>query len=120
MYIGALSKLTGVSRKAIHHYESIGLIPVPQRKGRYRIYSETDADLILMIRRAQSLGFSLKEVKELASTRAVIRHCPIDMVLALVSAKRKELKNTISKIKSQDRQLADLQDVLKTRLSSRR
>lgn len=33
MYIGA-------SRKAIRLYESLGLIPEPQRKGRYRIYSE--------------------------------------------------------------------------------
>lgn len=120
MYIGALSKMTGVSRKTIHHYESIGLIPVPQRKGRYRVYSETDADLIFMIRRAKSLGFSLKEVKELASTRASIRECPTGIVLALISAKRKELGNTIGKAKLQDQQLADLQaDLLKTRRTSR-
>ena len=48
MYIGALAKLTSASRKAIRHYKSLGLIPVPQRKGRYRIDSEADAKLICM------------------------------------------------------------------------
>lgn len=63
MYIGKVAEITGASRKAIRHYESIGLIPRPRRQGKYRIYSELDAFLIHMVKHAQSVGFSLKEIK---------------------------------------------------------
>jgi DNA-binding transcriptional MerR regulator len=62
MYIGKLAELTGATRKAIRHYESIGLIPSPQRKGNYRIYTTLDVHLMKIIRQAQSVGFSLAEL----------------------------------------------------------
>jgi len=108
MYIGALAKLTGASRKAIRHYESLGLIPAPQRNGRYRIYSETDANLICMIKRAQSLGFGLKEIKGVVSVRAKTRQIPVEMVAELIDRKRKELRDIVDNALSQDRQLAEL------------
>ena len=109
MYIGTLAKLTGASRKAIHHYESLGLIPVPQRKGRYRIYSETDANLICIIKCAQSLGFSLKEITGVVSTTGKTRKLPVEMVVRLIDHKRKDLREIINSALSQDRQLAELQ-----------
>ena len=109
MYIGTLAKLTGASRKAIHHYESLGLIPVPQRKGRYRIYSETDANLICIIKRAQSLGFSLKEITGLISTTGKTRKLPAEMAIALIDHRRKDLRDIINVALSQDQQLAELQ-----------
>lgn len=109
MYIGTLAKLTGASRKAVHHYESLGLIPVPQRKGRYRIYSETYVNLICIIKRAQSLGFSLKEITSLISTTGKTRKLPVEMVIALIDRRRKDLREIISAALSQDRQLAELQ-----------
>lgn len=119
MYISTLSRLTGVSRKAIQHYESIGLMPVPKRMGRYRVYGDADADLIRMIKRAQFLGFSLKEIAGLALTRAKVRQCPTEMVLELIKAKRGELQNLIDKVNLQDRQLAELQADLLNASSSR-
>lgn len=109
MYIGELAKLTGTTRKAIHHYESLGLIPVPQRKGRYRIYSETDANLICMIKRAKSLGFSLKEIIGVVSVRAKTQELPVDMIVTLIDQKRKNLRDIVNNAISQDRQLAELQ-----------
>lgn len=113
MYIGALAKLTGASRKAIQHYESLGLIPVPQRKGRYRIYSASDADLVCMIKRAQSLGFSLKEITGVVSARAKTRQLPVEMVTELIEIKRRELRDLIDKTLEKDKQLATLQAELR-------
>ncbi len=109
MYIGALAKLTSASRKAIRHYESLGLIPVPQRKGRYRIYSEADANLICMIKRAQSLGFSLKEIMGVASVKAKTGKLPVEMVTDLINLKRTELRDIVRSALSKDKQLAELQ-----------
>ena len=79
MYIGKLAELTGATRKAIRHYESIGLIPSPQRKGNYRIYTMLDVHLVKMIRRAQSVGFSLAELNELTATKASTGSFPIEI-----------------------------------------
>ena len=113
MYIGALSKMTGASRKAILHYEALGLIPETYRQGRYRVYKDVDADLICMIKRAQTLGFSLKEIKDVTSTRAKTNQLPVEMILALIESKRSELHNTITNAQIKDRQLAELQEELK-------
>lgn len=112
MYIGTLAKLTGASRKAILHYELLGLIPTPQRKGRYRIYGESDADLICMIKRAQSLGFNLKEITAVVSMRAKTRKLPVEMVMELISCKRKELRAIVDNALARDQQLAELQSEL--------
>lgn len=109
MYIGKLAELTGVTRKAIRHYESLGLIPEPQRNGRYRIYSDADANLICMIKRAQSLGFSLKEITGVVSIRAKTRQLPIELVVDLIDTKRKELRDIVNNALSKDEQLAELQ-----------
>lgn len=66
MNIGELANLSGVNAKLIRHYESIGLIPKASRTDSgYRIYSATDVQFLRFIRRARSLGFSMKEIKKL-------------------------------------------------------
>ena len=117
LYIGALAKLTGVSHKAIRHYEALGLIPPPQRKGRYRIYNRADADLICMIKRAQSLGFTLKEIAGVVSRRAKTRTLPLEMTLQLIAQKRKELRAIIANAQSQEKELEALEKELCTRVT---
>jgi MerR family copper efflux transcriptional regulator len=63
MYIGELSKRTGLSLRAIRLYEEKGLIQTVQRKGRYRIYSDSDVDLLNLISEAKSLGITLAQLK---------------------------------------------------------
>lgn len=112
MYIGKLSKLTGASHKAIRLYESIGLIPVPVRKGKYRIYSDNDVALIHMVRRAQAVGFNLAELKELVALKAQNNQFPIKIANELISAKREKLRSDMDKIRSLDRQLIELHEEL--------
>ena len=64
MYIGEFAKQAGVSLKTIRHYENIGLLKAPVRKGTYRIYTKNDIKMVLFIKHAQSLGFKLKEIKK--------------------------------------------------------
>lgn len=46
MFIGEVSRKTGLSIKAIRLYEELGLIQTPQRQGRYRIYKHSDVDIL--------------------------------------------------------------------------
>jgi DNA-binding transcriptional MerR regulator len=92
MLIGRVSELTGATRKAIRHYESIGLITPPERKGNYRIYNEHDVLVINMICRAKALGFSLFEIKDIVSKKTKEKKLPIDLVYRLIDKKVSDLK----------------------------
>jgi DNA-binding transcriptional MerR regulator len=63
MYIGEASKQAGLSIKAIRFYEEKGLIRQPERKGRYRVYNETDIELLILIKEAKELGITLSKLK---------------------------------------------------------
>lgn len=64
MYIGEVAKQTGLTIKAIRFYEAKGLIPAPKRLGRYRIYSQADIELLLLIKEAKDLGISLSALSK--------------------------------------------------------
>lgn len=66
MNIGQAAKASGVNAKLIRHYESIGIIPKASRtEAGYRTYSENEVHILAFVRRARSLGFSMKEIKKL-------------------------------------------------------
>ena len=64
--IGDLAKRCGVSRDTLRFYEREGLISPPLRSDAgYRLYGEPDAQRIQFIRRAQSVGLTLDDIREL-------------------------------------------------------
>jgi MerR family mercuric resistance operon transcriptional regulator len=65
-----LAKKTQVNVETVRYYERRGLIPKPPRpRFGYREYSQNIIGRIQFIKRAQELGFSLKEISELLSLR---------------------------------------------------
>jgi len=63
MNIGELSRQTGVSTKTVRYYETIGLVPPPERADNgYRIYQPDAVERLLFIRDAQASGLSLTEI----------------------------------------------------------
>jgi len=64
--IGRLAKLVGVNLETIRYYQRIGLIDEPTTPlNGFRQYPIKTAENITFIKRAQRLGFSLKEIAEL-------------------------------------------------------
>jgi DNA-binding transcriptional MerR regulator len=110
MYIGKLAKLTGATRRAIRLYENIGLIPTPNRKGKYRVYTDKDVSLVSMIRCAQTVGFNLADLQELIALQVSNNRFPIDMANELVNRKREELRKDIDNIQSLDKALEAVQE----------
>ena len=69
--IGQLAKRGGVGIDTVRYYERNGLLaPRDRLTSGYRRYGELEVARLRFIRRAQALGFTLKEVKELLALSA--------------------------------------------------
>lgn len=64
--IGALAKRGGVGIDTVRYYERSGLLsPSSRLASGYRRYSPAEVARLRFIRRAQALGFTLSEIREL-------------------------------------------------------
>ena len=94
--IGQLAKKANVNLETIRYYERRGLIPEPPRSvSGYRQYSADDLQRTRFIKRAQALGFSLKEIAELLTLR-VEPGTTCGEVKARVQAKIKDVEKRIA------------------------
>jgi MerR family transcriptional regulator, thiopeptide resistance regulator len=65
MRIGEVAKATGMTVRALHHYDEIGLLVPSGRSGSgYRLYSDADVGRLYRIRALRSLGFTLAEIAD--------------------------------------------------------
>ncbi len=93
--IGQVARRAGVGVETVRFYERRGLIQEPpRRESGYRQFSADVVDQLRFIKRAQELGFSLREVRELMSLR-VTPGCNCDRVLRRTEAKIEDVKARI-------------------------
>jgi MerR family mercuric resistance operon transcriptional regulator len=70
--IGEVAKQAHVRIETLRYYERMGLVGPPPRSGaNYRLYPAETVRRVQFIKRAQELGFSLKEITELLALRAI-------------------------------------------------
>jgi Hg(II)-responsive transcriptional regulator len=97
---GELARQAEVNIQTLRFYERLGLLPVPPRRASgYREYPLEAVELVRFIKRAQDLGFSLREVKELLDLREVSRASCGDVVV-LARRKVEEIDAKISDLRS--------------------
>lgn len=107
--IGVVSKRAGLSIDAIRFYERRRLLRSPARsEGGYRLFREDDVETLLFIERAQELGFSLNEIRELLSLRSNGKACP--RVKKLLDAKLTVVARKIADLRGLEKELASALD----------
>jgi DNA-binding transcriptional MerR regulator len=100
MLIRELAHRTGVSPETIRYYESTGLLPAPQRaRNQYRLYTESDVDLLRFIVGARSLGYPLTEIAALLAGR-VNESLPCQQVLVSLEARLHEVERRIAELQA--------------------
>lgn len=68
--IGQVARRADIDKETVRYYEKRNLIPEPdRRRSGYRIFTQRHIDQIRFIKRAQELGFTLSEIKELLKLR---------------------------------------------------
>jgi Hg(II)-responsive transcriptional regulator len=109
--IGHLAQLGGVNLETIRYYERRGLLPKPARTAAgYRQFAPEAARRLRFIKRAQELGFSLDEIRDLLAlgtrprqNRATIRvraQAKIDDINGKIAALA-AMKNTLHELVNQ-------------------
>ena len=65
LLIGEVAREMGIATSTIRYYESIGLLPAPERVSGWRRYDRSVLTKLKAIRAAKNTGWSLDEVKEM-------------------------------------------------------
>lgn len=95
MTIGKLAELAGVGVETVRFYQRKKLLREPKATGAFRTYNEDDAQRITFIKKAQELGFTLSEVKELLELNTKPR-ATCGTVKTKTLAKIEEIKTKIA------------------------
>lgn len=96
--IGDLAKQTGVTAKAIRHYESLGLLDAaPRTESGYRTYSAADVERVRFIQSAKVLGLTLSEIQDVITGWAAGQE-PCAKVSALIDRKIEELDRKMAQM----------------------
>ncbi|WP_414620347.1 heavy metal-responsive transcriptional regulator [Calothrix sp. CCY 0018] len=89
--IGELAKQTGLTVGALRYYSDIGLLqPVLIGDNGYRYYAANASEQVEFIKKAQSLGFTLEEIKQILDVRNG-GEIPCDLVQSLLENKIEQL-----------------------------
>lgn len=105
--IGKVARTLGIRSSALRYYEVNGLVRSARLPSGYRVYGEDAVSTLRFIRRAQRLGMSLAEIKELLSFSADGRQ-PCRRVRELARAHLREIDREmreLTTLRSQLRQL---------------
>lgn len=63
--IGELARLATTSADTLRYYERVGLLPpAPRTPAGYRLYDPSTAERVAFIRKAQALGLSLEQIRD--------------------------------------------------------
>ena len=63
--IEEVSKLSGISKRALQYYDDEGLLRAKRSKENYRLYDENDMKKLWEILWYKEMGFQLREIKEI-------------------------------------------------------
>ncbi len=71
LHVGSIARKTGVGVQTLHYYERINLLPKPARsEANYRLYSADVVRRVTFIKKAQAVGFTLAEIKEILDLKS--------------------------------------------------
>jgi len=96
MTIGEVSKLTGLSIRALQYYDEIGLLhPSDYTEAGYRLYDDAALEKLEQIMLFRKLKFSLKEIKSILQSSNFDRDEALKQQIRLLTLKKEHLEKLI-------------------------
>lgn len=98
MKISQLTKLTNVPSKTIRYYEDIELLPQASRNSSgYRVYTQSDVERLVFIRRCRELQIPIEQIKTLIQVQAD-KKSSCSEVDALIEQQLDKVRETIQEL----------------------
>lgn len=96
MTVHEVSKISGVSIRALHHYDHIGLLPATElTEAGYRLYDEAALERLQYILLFKELEFPLKDIKEILDSPDFDRSKALEQQIHLLELRKEHLQNLI-------------------------
>lgn len=96
MTVHEVSKISGVSIRALHHYDNIGLLPATDvTDAGYRLYDETALERLQHILLFKELEFPLKDIKDILDSPDFERSKALEQQIHLLELRKQHLENMI-------------------------
>lgn len=104
-----VAELTGLSVRALHHYDAIGLVsPEKRTSAGYRLYTEADLVALQQVLVYRELGLPLERIKQIVNDPAFDRQAAFEDQRRQLEHK---LENTHAMLRAVDKALAALKGV---------
>jgi DNA-binding transcriptional MerR regulator len=111
MKIQEFSQQSGLPAKTIRYYESIGLLPSPQRTPNgYRDYDEKNLERARFVAGIRSLDLSLDEIAEILAMRDR-REAPCRTLLDRIEQKANQIEERIQALRQMEVDLRQLHEL---------
>ena len=96
MTVHEVSKISGVSIRALHHYDYIGVLPASEvTEAGYRLYDEVALERLQHILLFKELEFSLKDIKEILDSPDFDQSKALEQQIHLLELRKEHLQNLI-------------------------
>ena len=96
MTVHEVSKISGVSIRALHHYDRIELLPATEvTQAGYRLYDEAALERLQHILLFKALEFSLKDIKVILDSPDFDRSKALEQQIHLLELRKEHLQNLI-------------------------
>ena len=97
MTVNEVSKLSGVSIRTLHYYDTIGLLhPTEVTEAGYRLYDDAALERLQQILLFRELEFPLKEIKGVLDAPNFDRNKALEQQIELLLMKKEHLENLIN------------------------
>ncbi|MEJ2542324.1 MAG: MerR family transcriptional regulator [Gemmatimonadota bacterium] len=106
--VGALARMTGLTVRALHHYEEVGLLaPADRTRAGHRLYGTAQVRRLHQITSLRQLGLSLDEIARLLDDPAQTLEATLDRQLEGLRERIREEEALCRQLESLRSRLAD-------------
>lgn len=98
MRISEICQQTGMTKDAIRYYEELGFLAnIKRSENGYKHYTSAHVEQLILLKRTKELGFTLKEIKELAGL-FFSKKLTEDIMTQYLRKKESEIDATITQL----------------------
>lgn len=90
--IEEVSKLSGISKRALQYYDDEGLLRAKRSKENYRLYDENDMKKLWEILWYKEMGFQLREIKEIFAVPKKERNLYLEQRMKVIEGEIQNLE----------------------------